>query len=296
MNTCNELPQEIRDLILRGSSEDIASAAVTLQAQGDHRGARQILEAAVMRSDVNPGIWHNLGIARSDSDDFEGAISAYTKAIDLGYPSYVNRGFNFEQLDQPEAAKKDYLEALVVLPNDVDAMVDLGTLELSLGSVAEATKWLTAAAALDPKANWQLADALVAAGGHPEEALTALNLAIAAGEGRAHLDLALLESEHAPRELVISHFLTAIEAGARFARRELAIYLDTVGDNEAALVVAQEGVNAGDTLCYAPLAVILESRGEFESAIKYYRLAIDDGDDEYDVALADLEERVANKP
>jgi hypothetical protein len=122
-----------------------------------------------------------------------------------------------------------------------------------------------------------------------------LNSAISAGEGRAHLDLAQLESGSAPKELVASHFLAAIEAGARFARREFAVYLDILGDSDAALSVVQEGVDSGDTLCYAPLAVILESGGELESAIKYYRLAIDDGDDNYESDLAELEERVANQ-
>jgi tetratricopeptide (TPR) repeat protein len=111
-----------------------------------------------MRSDAHPCLWHNLGKARSDSEDFPGAVVACTKAIDLGYPSQVNRGFVFEQIEQPEAAKKDYLDALAESPNDVVAMINLGTLELSLGNTGEALRWLTAAAGLDRKANWQLAE------------------------------------------------------------------------------------------------------------------------------------------
>ncbi len=226
------------------------------------------------------GVWHNLGKLRFDFGDFLGATEAYTHAIEKGYTaSYVNRGLCFEQLDDTQAAYSDYMAALEQDPDDVKALIDLGTLELENGDVDGARLHLTAAAGIDPRANWQLADVLIRASDR-HGARELLSKAIAAGELRAYLELAeLADTEGDPR--AEEYFRHAVSSGARDARREYVIFLDENGRVEEAIAQALEGVALGETRCNAPLAVIYESQGEVELAKEYYRRAILDGESYY---------------
>jgi tetratricopeptide (TPR) repeat protein len=277
----------IQEILARSTSEQVATIAESWNDSGDVAAAVRLLEAAVHSEVTHAGLWHNLGTAEAALGQHAGAIDAYTHAIRDGYPSFVSRGLSYEQLEDWGAARNDYLSALELDPKDVDALVDLGTLELSLGRAAEAAVRLSAAASLDPQANWQLADAYLARN-KIAEAKDALLEAIDAGELRANLDLARLEVEVASPTTVESYFVAAIAANSSLARREFVIYLDNQGDTERALTVALEGVEEGDKNCYAPLAVIYESLGELDLAVQYYTLAVQDGEDVYEEDLAKL--------
>lgn len=218
---------------------------------------------------------------------WEDAIGAFTIAVDRGYPSHVNRGLAYERTGQPDRAAEDYIVALSVDPSDLDALVNLGTLELERGAAAEAEALLTRAAGIDPTAYWQLADVSMALG-QRDLALTQLARAIDAGEQRAHLDRALLTAESGDYHNVVADFEAAIRAGASGARRQLAIYLDRQGRSEEAYRVASEGIEAGEIECYATAAIIAESMGWRSRAIDLYRSAIRVGDIEYQADLDSL--------
>jgi tetratricopeptide (TPR) repeat protein len=293
MGTSNHVDQ-IGTIIATSTSEQIAVTAELWQASGDLTSATRLLEAAVNSKVSHPGLWHNLGAVRSVLGDYLGAVDAYTNAIGEGYPSFVSRGLSYEQLQNWDAARHDYLAALEFNSEDVDALVDLGTLELSLGRTAEGAVRLFAAATIDPRANWQLADAYMARG-DAAKAKGALLEAIDAGELRAYLDLAKLEIGHAAPVIVESYFMSAIEAEATLARREFVIYLDDEGQTERALTVALEGIEKGDRSCFAPLAVIYESLGQLDLALKYYALTVQDGEDAYQEDLARLRAVTASR-
>lgn len=188
----------------------------------------------------------------------------------------------FEGSGELEKAEEAYRVGLKEFPEDADLMVNLGVLLLQADRYQESTLILRAAARRDPKANWVLADALLA-GGDEESALDALTAAIDAGELRAHLDRAtlLLARDDNP----VPDFLRAIESGARFARREYALYLHSVGDDSRSLEVAVEAIDYGDTLSYLPAALSATALGQYEDAVRWFRLAIEDGDDEYEDEL-----------
>lgn len=278
---------DIEHIISTFTSEEVADVANSWLDRGDVTGAMQLAEAAARLDTADAGLWDYVAGLKRDAGDIRGAIDAYTTAIDRGYPSFVNRGLCFESVANWNVARGDYLAALVLDPIDVDALVDLGTLELSQGHVAEGALRLRAAAALDPQANWQLADAYLA---HNKfaDAEKALHLAIEAGEPRAYRDLANLLMDSSPPTTIEKYFLTAISAGSSLARRDLVIYLDQQGEQDRAIEFALQGVAEGDAECFAPLAVIYESRDQYALAVHCYRLAIANGEDVWQDDLDNL--------
>lgn len=273
-------------------SAAVAEIAAAFEASGDVDAARELLERACVLWN-HPGLWHNLGIARGESNDISGAVDAYTRAIELGsgFDSLVNRGLVLESLDQTEAALADYNAALALNPMDADALVDVGVVHLKLGDLRRAEEYLARAASIDGSANWQLADVFLAQNRN-DEALVALNHAIAAGEERARHDRAVLTQDIRTTDEVIEDFQAAIEAGSSAAASDFIVYLDTVADDpRRAAEVGRAAAARGDKLSYSPLAIVLESLGEIEEAILYYRLAVDNGEGEYIADLTELEQR-----
>jgi len=268
--------------------EEVAAEALRLENADDLEGAQRQLELGVASHENSGGLWHNLGLIRSRNGDPEGAIEAYSRAIELGYPSHVNRGVNYELLQLGAEAVSDYLAALAKEPDNLDALIDLGTLYVSQGEVESAERLLSRAAALDEKANWQLADAY-SLKGDPASARESLLRAIAAGESRAYLDLAELTANSHDSSLAEDYFLEAIRAGAVLARRQYAEYLDEIGKVDRGIEVALEGIRLGDGSCFQPLAVMLEETGDLPGALANYRLAVADGDSELQEEVIRLE-------
>jgi tetratricopeptide (TPR) repeat protein len=277
---------EIQKIVTSSTREEVAAIAEQWQEAGEIAAATDLLEVAA-GSMQHAGLWHNVGIAKAEAEDHVGAITAFTNAIDAGYSSFADRGLCYEHLEDWDAARADYLTALSTDAKDVDALINLGTMELSLGHVGEGAIRLTAAASLDRSANWQLADAYFARGDR-KRGKAALWAAIEAGERRAYLDLARAEIGVASQPLIEEYFEAAIEAGSTLARRELIIFLDNEGETDRAVKIAQSGVELGDTNCFAPLAVMYESQGERDLAIDFYRLAVADGEEVYEEDLAKL--------
>lgn len=171
--------------------EDLAKAAFD---EGDLRRARGLLEEASSTAGSGPSVFANLGMVCLELGDYRRAVQAYSALPVLDVDERVNRGLAYERIGETESARADYRAALALDHRDVAALINLGTLELSAGSVELARELLERAHAIDSTAGWQLSDALRARG-DLEGAVDALNSAIRAGESRAYLDLADIERE-----------------------------------------------------------------------------------------------------
>jgi len=190
------------------------------------------------------------------------------------------RGLSYEAIGNLDQARTDYLTALDLDPDDVDTLVNLGTLQLASGDFGEANANLSRAAHLDPHASWQYAD-ILSRQGQRQEARCLLEKAIELGEGRAYLDLAVLNAEDGNDELALDQFARAIEANAVLARRQLATFLLIRNRNREAVAVSEQGAALHDDWSYAPLSLALERVGDSARAAKYRKLAEKAGDRDY---------------
>jgi tetratricopeptide (TPR) repeat protein len=282
------LDNRVTEALLKGSDEDIADLAEEALESGGSEAEIEIFKAAIAAGRMVAGLWNNFGNALASMGDHEGAQRAYSTAIAEGYPSEVNRGLSREALEDFTGARRDYIHALSRDPDDVVALIDLGTLDLYQGRLKEARDGLERAAKLDSRAGWQFGAALMELG-DSEAAERMLVNAIAAGEARANYDLALLLAPKASRTEVERRFKLAIEAGASTARADYVIYLDEIGDEEAALSEALHGVELGDSWVYGPLAEIYAARGDISEAREYFTKAIEAGETNYEDSLTELE-------
>jgi tetratricopeptide (TPR) repeat protein len=236
-------PSARRYLVRNGSIEAISGAAKKLYDGGELVAAEELLEAAVKRSDSTPGTYANLGHVKFALGDYQGAIPAYDRAIDTFPDVGVGRGLANERLGNLEAAQIDYRKALEHDPDDVDALVNLGTLLLAADEADAAYPLLARAAELDPSAVWTFGDALLAVG-RQDEARRAYERALQEGELRAHLDLARLDDAVGLADDAELHYQAAVAAGATLARPEFAEFLFRKGRPDAARRVADEDVAA----------------------------------------------------
>ena len=83
--------------------------------KGDHNGAISDYTKAI---EINPklyGAYHNRGLSKGKLNDYEGAISDFTKAIEINpkfYRAYFNRGIANYKIDKKDNACKDYKTAI----------------------------------------------------------------------------------------------------------------------------------------------------------------------------------------
>lgn len=152
-------------------SDSGADAAKSLEAQaeqcclaGELCETEELLVAAVAGPGAPASAFHNLGQVRVELGDFRGAISAYDHSVHQIPEGRLNRGLSHERLGEIDAARNDYEQVLADAPNDIDALVNLGTLELASGDLPSAERLLAQAATLDPIVSWQLSDVHIAKG------------------------------------------------------------------------------------------------------------------------------------
>ena len=205
--------------------EDLAQVAYE---SGDLDSARSLLTQASEIAGAGPSVWANLGMVSLDLGDYLGAIQAYGKADEDAIQVRVNRGLAFERVGDRDRARREYLAALELEKENLDALVNLGTLELEAGRTDRARSLLLHAAEIDPATNWQLLDLHVKTGELGQAAIAA-ERAIEAGESRAYLDLARIERER--NNLVQSEFAyrKAIDLGIEGAADEFS-ELKSAGD------------------------------------------------------------------
>ncbi|WP_449407472.1 tetratricopeptide repeat protein [Microbacterium maritypicum] len=126
--------------------------------------ARLLLLQASAFAGARQSVWANLGMVSLDMDDYLAAIDAYGKADQDAVQVRVNRGLAFERIGERDRARQEYLAALELQPGELDALVNLGTLELEANQIERARTLLTRAVEIDPMTNWQLIDLWVRTG------------------------------------------------------------------------------------------------------------------------------------
>lgn len=154
----------------------------------NYSAARELMERAEGLGGGGYQFFHNLGLIYMAQGNYLEAIRSFGESVESIPEGLVNRGYCWEIVGDFERARADYLSALRVDAQDVDALVNLGTLELAEGRVDEAKVMLSKAVDIDPQCNWQLADVFLELG-DLKGAEQALVLAERAGEERARTQL-----------------------------------------------------------------------------------------------------------
>jgi tetratricopeptide (TPR) repeat protein len=109
---------------------------------GDHAIAASLLERAVS-GDAPASAWFDLGLARQDLRDYDGAAAAYRKVIELK-PDYaeaaLNLGTVLQELGDMDHAMRAYAQAYRLRPQT------FGTIAMALTSASHGRLWLDEAA------------------------------------------------------------------------------------------------------------------------------------------------------
>lgn len=156
--------------------------------EGDYEAAATYMQHAVRFPQADSSTHFNLGQALFGIEQYEAAAHAFSSAIPEIAEAYVNRGLSWEMFGDTDAARRDYRSALRIDINDVDALVNIGTLDLMEERVCSAEIFLQWAALIDPRCNWQLSDVFIYYG-DLDQAAKLLEIAVAAGEERAATSL-----------------------------------------------------------------------------------------------------------
>lgn len=168
---------------------DLVEQAQSSYETGDYSSAQELMETAAKMEGADDEFFHNLGLIYMAREDYLAAISAFDRSVPSIPDGLVNRGYCWELVGDIERARSDYLSALQVDSRDVDALVNLGTLELAEGRIEKAKILLSQAVEIDPRCNWQLADVFLEMS-DLQAAKHALEVAEASGEERAADQLA----------------------------------------------------------------------------------------------------------
>jgi tetratricopeptide (TPR) repeat protein len=109
---------------------------------GDHASAVSLLERAAA-NDAPAAVWFDLGLARHDLHDFDGAANAYHRAIEIKpeYPeAMLNLGVVLQESGDIDGAMHAYREAYRLRPQT------FGTIAMALTSAPHGRLWLDEAA------------------------------------------------------------------------------------------------------------------------------------------------------
>jgi tetratricopeptide (TPR) repeat protein len=109
---------------------------------GDHAAAVSLLERAV-KGDAPASVWFDLGLARQDLRDHDGAATAYRRALEIR-PDYaeaaLNLGTVLQELRDLDGAMCAYAQAYRLRPST------FGTIAMALTSAPHGRLWLDEAA------------------------------------------------------------------------------------------------------------------------------------------------------
>ncbi len=118
-----------------GTSDQVRvfAQARTLSGLGRDKDAIKILESATSSWPSRMDLWTSLGDAKRNTEDFAGAVTAYSKAIEIaGAPREENwglffvRGISFERQKKWNEAEADLQQALKLKPNQANVLNYLG--------------------------------------------------------------------------------------------------------------------------------------------------------------------------
>lgn len=117
----------LREFMGDAPPEEETSAALNYTAgnlllqQGEYRQAVREYETAIEKFDSFQRAYKNLGLARIQSGQFEGAVEALVKAVELGDSAgdtFGLLGFSYLNLDNPVAALEGYRQASLLNPSN----------------------------------------------------------------------------------------------------------------------------------------------------------------------------------
>lgn len=127
--------------------------ALVLSMLGHGHHAQQLLVEAVERRPENPQLWTNLGIAREQLLDFQGALEAYDRALAKTYAqpaARMNRGYVLSRLGRFDLALANNRLLVDEYPDNPDAHYNLAEVLLVLKRSEEALQICRTALQLAP--------------------------------------------------------------------------------------------------------------------------------------------------
>lgn len=233
---------------LDGSAELQAMQAQILKAQGRATEAGWAYEKLVSEDPRNFSAWNNLGNARHEAGDLDGALQAFQEARQIDSKSslvHTNMGRVLISMDRYEDACLTFEKAVQLAPKDPAPLIELGQALTSIDHAEAGLRALGTAARLDPS--------------NPE-----IFLAIAI----AFLDL----SNNAQAERALAF---AIKADPKFAPAYLNLGIvfekaNRLDELRALLASAAAAGVAGDDIDYLR-ALLLARDGDREAALDLVR-------------------------
>lgn len=138
---------------LAGSSELQAMQAQVMKAQGRTTEASWLYEKLVSENPKDFGAWNNLGNARHEAGDLEGALQAFQHARQIDPQSslvHTNMGRVLISMDRYEEACLLLEKAALLSPKDPALLLELGRTLTSINHVEGGLRALGTAARLDP--------------------------------------------------------------------------------------------------------------------------------------------------
>jgi tetratricopeptide (TPR) repeat protein len=260
-----------------------------------------------------------LGCDLADAGRAQDAERCFRRAAELGDPlGWFNLGNSLAARGQVAEAVDAYERALA--GGERDAWVNLGVVLEEAGDLAGAMRaYRGANAAGDTQGGLQLAFLLYEQGEHQQALAVAADLAAAGDDVAAAVvacwrwasthdtsleaDLRAGAGSFPGARVALSSLLRVtdrvvearftLERGAKLGEVQAwlplgNLYVEDLGDMEAAEEAYRAGIAAGDGYCHHNLAVLLADRGDLDGAVEHFRLGAADGDDLAERALREL--------
>lgn len=254
----NDLPKSaasLREALRIAPRFGAAHAQLALTLRALNRNAEAITHAR-SAIEINPNAvdaWHTLGELLQSQADFEGAVAAFQRALQLkpGAETWCALGALMEELNRRDAARDSYLRALDLQPRLLRAHIRLGVVLSGQGDIAAARGRLETALEIEPGhpvATAELANVL-ALQGHYQEALQRLE--------------PLLQGRDTRIEVALAYAALSGRVGQQERARDLLERLDAGGKVPA---------SHQEPLLFA-LARLQEQACRYEEAFRHYQRA-----------------------
>lgn len=193
----DEAEQQCRALLARepASVPLMNALAMLLMDRGESVESKALLLRAIAAAPWEPALHNNLGNLLYRSEDLEGAVQAYGKAVELK-PDYAealyNQGAALSLMEQHDQALSAYRKALALAPSLVGARVQIAALLHHRGENENALKMLDAAGGSFEA--WYYRGAILHALARHDEAATAFRKALEIAPRRFEAQYALAGS------------------------------------------------------------------------------------------------------
>jgi Flp pilus assembly protein TadD len=168
----------------------------TIRRNRDYHSELGMWQDVVDKRPTNDRGHYNLGRYLLDRDDLNGALAAFSRALEVN-PRFVEARYNMgkvvARLGRPDEAAKHYMDALELDPNVAEAHNDLGNILAKNGWIEQAIHHYRQAINAEPgyvQAHYNLGNMLLARG-EIDEAVKELQQALRLSPGTAKIHYAL---------------------------------------------------------------------------------------------------------